>query len=109
MLKKMSGNEEEPVMTPIVSGVLCFMSTARHSMRADDMVRVCHSFYKEDDINKAKDILLDMITDPAKSIPKRRRGKDKLIHELEDINELLVSLISIPDLIYFVPIYVTQP
>ena len=85
----MSGNEEEPVMTPIVSGVLCFMSTARHSMRADDMVRVCHSFYKEDDINKAKDILLDMITDPAKSIPKRRRGKDKLIHELEDINELL--------------------
>ena len=85
----MSGNEEEPVMTPIVSGVLCFMSTARHSMRADDMVRVCRSFYKEDDVNKAKDILLDMITDPAKSIPKRRRGKEKLIHELEDINELL--------------------
>ena len=85
----MSGNEEEPVMTPIVSGVLCFASTARHSMRADDMVRVCHSFYKEEDINKAKDILFDMIKDPAKSMPKRRRGKDKLIHELEDIIEML--------------------
>ena len=85
----MSGNEEEPIMTPIVSGVLCFTFTARHSMRADDMVRVSHSFYKEEDINKAKDILFDMIKDPAKSMPKRRRGKDKLIHELEDIIEML--------------------
>ena len=85
----MTGTEEESLMTPIVSGVLCFTSTARHSMRADDMVRVCHSFYTEEDITKAKDILLDFIEVHPKSVPKRRRGKDRLIHDLQDIIELL--------------------
>ena len=85
----MSGTEERPKMTPIVSGVLCFTSTARHSMRCDDMVRVCHSFYNEEDITKANDVLFDCIGEPPKSIPKRRRGKDRLIRDLEDVIELL--------------------
>ena len=85
----MTGKEEEYVTSPIVSGVLCFSSTARHSMRCDDIVHVCHSFYNEEDITKAKDILLEYVGDPPKAIPKRRRGKDRNIHDLEDIIELL--------------------
>lgn len=85
----MSGTEEGPSMTPIVNGVLCYTATARHSMRCDDMVRVCHSFYNEEDITKAKDILFYLIGEPPKVIPKRRRGKDRLIRDLEDIIELL--------------------
>ena len=44
----MSVNNEETLKSPIINGVLCYTSTARHSVRNDDIVRICLVFYKDD-------------------------------------------------------------
>ena len=46
-------------VTPVISNILCYMSTARHSMRSDDIVRACLVFYKDEDIIKGKDLLYE--------------------------------------------------
>ena len=69
----------------IVSNILCYMTTSRYSLRNDDIVRVCIAFYSCDDILKGKDLLFDIIGDRSS----RRRNKERLIHELEDILKML--------------------
>ena len=76
---------EETLKSPIISGVLCYTSTARHSVRHDDIVRICLAFFKEDDIIKGKDILCNIIGDK----PKRRRGEDRIMNEVRDILDML--------------------
>ena len=39
----------------VVNGILCYMSTARHVMKRDDIIRVCLVFYEGDDILSGKD------------------------------------------------------
>ena len=70
---------------PLISNILCYVSTARDSMRSDDMIRTCLAFYKEDEIIKGKDLLFDL----GGEKPKRRRGDDRMLHELTDIIDLL--------------------
>ena len=54
------GANGETLKTPIINGVLCFISTARHSMKNDDVTRICHAFFKDEEIIKAKDLLCDL-------------------------------------------------
>ena len=69
--------------TPIINGVLCYISTARHSMRTDDITRICHAFFKDEAIIKAKDLLCELTGEKSK----RRRNENKIVHELGDILE----------------------
>ena len=70
--------------TPIINGVLCYISTARHSMRSDDIIRICCAFFKDDDILKGKDLLCELIGEKSK----RRRNENRIINEMRDIVEL---------------------
>ena len=60
------------------------MSTARHCMRSDDIIRACLVFYKDEDITKGKDLLYEI--GGERSI--RRRNENRIIHELQDILDL---------------------
>ena len=81
-----SGKDDaEEAFQPIINKVLCYISTARHSMRNDDIIRICLTFYKEDEILKAKDALFNIVGE--KSI--RRRNENRVLNELQDIINLL--------------------
>ena len=69
----------------VISNILCYISTARHSHRVDDIVRTCYVFYKPDTITKGKDLLYDLCGESSK----RRRGENRLVQELQDIVDLL--------------------
>ena len=81
----MSVENEEMLKSPIVNGVLCYTSSARHSVRNDDIARICLSFFKDDEILKGKDILCNIIGEK----PKRRRNENKIMHEVRDILDIL--------------------
>ena len=85
ILKMTNKSDSGDVSDMIVSNILCYMTTARHSLRNDDIVRVCIAFYSCDDILKGKDLLFDIIGERSS----RRRNKDRIIHELEDILKML--------------------
>lgn len=69
----------------VINGVLCFMSTARHVMKRDDIIRTCLVFYESDDIISAKDTLYSIVGEK----PKRRRNENRIMHELQDISDLI--------------------
>ena len=69
----------------IVSNILCYISTARHSLRVDDIVRACFVFYQPEDITKGKDLLCNLVGETSK----RRRGENRINQELHDIVDLL--------------------
>ena len=82
----MAEKESECLSTAIViDPVLCYVSTARHSMRSDDIVRVCLAFFKEEDIINAKDKIFEI----AGVKPKRRRNENRLVNEMEDLLDIL--------------------
>ena len=68
----------------VISNILCYISTARHSHRVDDIVRTCFVFYQPDDITKGKDLMFKLCDETSK----RRRGENRLIQELQDIVDL---------------------
>ena len=78
-------NGDEMVLPPIMNSVLCYTSTARHSMRNDDIVRVCLAFYKEEQILKAKDLIFNLVGEK----PIRRRNENRKTNELQDVMAIL--------------------
>ena len=76
---------DEVLKCPIINGVLCYTSTARHSVRNDDIVRICLAFFRDDEIIKGKDILCSIIGEKSK----RRRHENRIMHELRDILDIL--------------------
>ena len=75
--------DDDPL--PVINKVLCYASTARHTMRNDDIIRICLTFYKEDEILKAKDTLFQLTGE--KSI--RRRNENRMLNEMQDLMNLL--------------------
>ena len=69
----------------LINNVLCYISTARDCMKADDIIRICSVFFKLEDINGAKDLLCDIVGEKGK----RRRNENRMLHELQDIMEVL--------------------
>ena len=68
-----------------IDNLLCYASTARHSMKSDEIVRICVAFYKENDIINSKDHLCELMGEK----PKRRRNENRLVNEMKDIMDLL--------------------
>ena len=69
----------------IINGILCYISTARHVIKHDDIIRACLVFYESTDVLSAKDMLYDIAGEKSK----RRRTEYRIMHELEDILLLL--------------------
>ena len=71
----------------IIDSLLCYVSTARHSMKNDDMIRICLSFYKEAQIIKSKDTLCEILGEKGK----RRRNENRLLNEMRDIVDMFTK------------------
>ena len=69
----------------VVSGILCYISTARHVMKRDEIIRSCLVFYEGDDILRGKDILYEIVGEKSK----QRRNENRLMNELQDVLDLL--------------------
>ena len=69
----------------VVNNMLCYITTARHSMKSDDIVMACIAFYHPDDIIKSKDLLFDLVGER----PIRRRNENRILHEVQDAMELV--------------------
>lgn len=69
----------------VINDVLCYVSTARHQMRRDDIVKVCLTFYSEDKIIKAKDLVFESFGEK----PKRRRHENRMLNEVIDLLDIL--------------------
>ena len=80
-----AANTEDSEVKITINNVLCYISSARHSLRCDDIIRTCLVFYENDDIVKAKDMLFEMVGEK----PKRRRFENRMMHELQDIIDML--------------------
>ena len=78
------GDLETDDVKLIVNNILCYISTARLSMRVDDIVKSCFAFYHIDDIVKGKDLFYDIVGER----PIRRRNENNILHELQDITDL---------------------
>lgn len=68
-----------------INNVLCYASTARHSMGFDEITRICISFYGDEEIVKAKDLLCNLTGE--KII--RRRHENRILNEFKDIMDML--------------------
>lgn len=68
-----------------VDNLLCYVTTARHSMKTDEIVRICVTFYKETDILKSKEYLCQLVDE--RNI--RRRNEDRLVNEMRDIMDII--------------------
>ena len=69
----------------VINKVLCYVTTAVQSMKKDDIIRVCLSFYKEEDIILAKDLIYKTVGEK----PKRRRHENKMLNEMHDLLDIL--------------------
>ena len=78
---KANESEKDNLM---ISNILCYISTAKCVLRADDIVRSCLALYSQDEIIKGKDLLFELVGEK----PKRRRNEDRILHELQDIMAL---------------------
>lgn len=68
-----------------INNLLCFISSAIHSIATDDIISSCITFYSATVIKEAKTCLFAEL----KEEPKWRRGEDRIRAELQDIIETL--------------------
>ena len=74
-------SNKDPDKAIIINAILCYISTARHTMKRDEIIRICMTFYSSEDIKNGKDKLFAFVSDT----PKRRRGEYRLNNEINDI------------------------
>ena len=80
----------------VLNNVLCFISSARASAPANDIISKAHAFYESAQIITAKDLIFRLINENVV----RRKSDDKYIRELKDIldafNKAEEKSISLP-------------
>ena len=79
-----SFNSEET----IISNLLCFTSSARHTMPTNDIANCCLPFYDINQVKDAKDLLFTFL----KENPKRRRGDNAKMAEIMDIFDTFTKM-----------------
>ena len=69
----------------VINSFLCYASTVRHDMKYEDITRICIAFYKESDLLEGKKLICENLGEK----PKWRRGDQRLVHEVQDVLNLL--------------------
>jgi len=72
--------------TPVKSEILCFITSKAALMTFDDIVKVCDSFYRKDEVVEARSILERLGVDMHK-----RRGDNMLRITVEDITKVVLN------------------
>ena len=67
--------------TTCISNVLCYLSTARHSCDEQTIIFSCIAFYKEDELNKAKETLYKAANENFK----KRIGEGRMKNNICDM------------------------
>lgn len=75
-------------MTPRHSELLCFMADKAKTMPKDHIVKICHDFFKEDEILNARLVLVSCCPEIRMA---KRQGPDKLRNTLSDIHRTLTD------------------
>ena len=73
------------ISNAIQNNVLCYLTSARHTLSRDSIVSACLAFYGGDEIVSAKEIVFTYANETVIS----RRGKSKVSADITDILELL--------------------
>ena len=81
-------SNEKETQDLVVNNVLCYISSARHSLPNDQIIQCCLPFYDYDEIKDAKDIIFKSLKE--KSV--RRRGDNAKKAEIQDILDALVKM-----------------
>ena len=71
----------------LINSVLCYTSTARHSQSEQSIISACLSFFKNDEITEAKEILYNAVDEPMS----KRKGENKARNDLSDVLALLTK------------------
>lgn len=71
----------------VIDGLLCYVSTARHSLSKDSIVQSCCSFYDLNKVKESKDLLCVYSGDK----PVRRRGDNARKTEMQDIYDTFIK------------------
>ena len=67
-----------------INNVLCYISTAKHSCDQQTIISMCMAFYKEDEINKAKEVLYKS----ADETFKKRIGDGRMKNNICDMLQI---------------------
>ena len=76
------------IKNAVINGVLCYLSSARHTLTDQAMCTICLSFYNSDKISEAKELLFKI----GNETTVKRRGEAKSKADLMDIINLLRKL-----------------
>ena len=76
------------IKNAVINGVLCYLSSARHTLTDQAMCTICLSFYNNDKISEAKELLFKI----GNETTVKRRGEAKAKADLMDIINLLRKL-----------------
>lgn len=76
----------DDTLTPVKSEVLCFIASKAALMTFDDLVKVCDSFYRKDEVVEARSILEKLGVGMHK-----RKGDNMLRTTVEDITKVVLN------------------
>ena len=68
-----------------VDNLICYVTTARHSMKTNEIIRICITFYKETDILRSKEYLCQLVEE--RNI--HWCNEDRLVNEMKDIMDII--------------------
>ena len=86
MTSKMTESKGETKAKSLhVNNLLCYATTACHSMKTDEVVRICITFYKETEILKSKEYLCQIVEERNT----HRLNEDRLVNEMKEIMDII--------------------
>jgi hypothetical protein len=76
------------IKNAVINNILCYISTARHTVPTDDIVSIAYSYYDHSKITSAKSVLYELTGNHAT----KRRSEDKIKVEIRDMLDLFDKL-----------------
>ena len=81
-------------LIPAINEPLCFLTNKMGTMPADILMKLCHDFYDDDQIDGAKQLLHEVCMQMGNSLPRliKRRGAQKKENDINDIMQVLLEI-----------------
>ena len=81
-------------LIPAINEPLCFLTNKMDTMPADILMKLCHDFYDDDQIDGAKQLLHEVCMQMGNSLPRliKRRGAQKKENDINDIMQVLLEI-----------------